>query len=121
MSGVVSFVGASPSTGPTNGGKTYAWNILTNMSIVVAPANPSRRSIIFHNPGTVNIYVSMPLQMFLDGTQGILDPNIIEPGGGFLLAPGQTLSFMGGEIQTAWQASSASGTNNALTVMDSNS
>ena len=120
MAGVISFVGGPQSMGPTNGGKTYAWNNIDDVNIIVAPANPNRRSIVFHNPGVVNVYVSMPRQMFLDGTTGPNTPSPAATGGGFVIMPGNTLSFIGGEIQSAWQAVSEGGTNEPLTVMDSN-
>jgi hypothetical protein len=119
MGGVVSFVGAPQSIGAANGGKIYANNGVGTSNVQVAPANPNRRSIIFHNPGTVNLYVSMTTQVSQAGVGAPLVPSPAALGGTFLIYPGGLLTFQGGEIQLVWQAFAASGTN-PITVMDSN-
>ena len=119
MSGVVSFVGAPQSIGGANGGKIYANNAVGTTNVQVAPANPNRRSIVFHNPGTINLYVSMTTQMSQNGVAAPLAPNAAALGGTFLIYPGGMLTLQGGEIQLPWQAFAASSTN-PITVMDSN-
>src|SRR5215467_13035740 len=99
MAGIVSLVGAPQSIGPTNGGKIYAFNAIGTTNVQVAPANPSRRSIVFHNPGTINLYVSMTTQISQNGIGSPLVPNSAALGGTFLLLPGATMTFQGGEIQ----------------------
>jgi hypothetical protein len=119
MSGVVSFVGAPQSVSGANGGKIYADNNLANDPHQIAPANPNRRSIVFHNPGTADVYVTMAYQMTQNGTAVPNSANIETIGGAFRILPAGTLSFIGGEIQAAWLGFAA-GDGIPITVMDSN-
>lgn len=108
--------------GPASGGKIYALNSLTTTPVVVAPANPSRVQITFHNPGTVDALVG-PASAFTSATDSApttLAPTTTVYGGCFrVYANGGTL-ILTGECQGSWQALSASGSSNPLTVMDSN-
>jgi hypothetical protein len=119
MSGVVSFVGAPQSVSGANGGKIYADNNLANNPHQIAPPNPNRRSIVFHNPGTSDVYVTMVYQMSQNGTQLPNGVNIESVGGAFRIVPAATLVFNGGEIQAAWLGFGP-GDGNPITVMDSN-
>lgn len=102
-----------------NGGKIYAYNAIGTTAVQVAVANPSRQSIIFHNPGTQDIFVAPSLQ-FNGTTSSTLIPTTSALGGTFrVYANGGTLQITG-ECQGAWQALAASGSTNPLTVMDSN-
>ncbi len=117
--GIVSGPGASPSVGPTNGGKVYAFNNLGTAPAQVAAANQSRVSITFHNPGTVDIFIA-PALVLSGGSSVALVPSTSALGGCFrVYANGGQLTITG-ECQGAWQAFSASASNNPLTVMESN-
>lgn len=117
-------LGGSQVYSSASGGKVYAYNTITNTAnTTVAPANPSRQKISFHNPGTVDIYIS-PVAAFASATASsptTLTPTTALKGGvRTVFANGGTLDISG-ECQQAWQALAASGgAVNPLTVMDSN-
>lgn len=101
------------------GGKIYAENDISTTPQEVAPANPSRQQITFHNPGTVDIFVA-PASSYNGTTFTTLSPTTSALGGCFrVFANGGTL-VISGECQQAWQAFSASSSGNPLTIMDSN-
>lgn len=105
--------------GPTSGGKVYAYNNLSTTPEVVAPANPSRKSITFHNPGTIDAFIA-PQYVLNTGTNVALTPTTAALGGCFrIYANGGSLTLTG-ECQGQWQAFSASASGNSLTVIDSN-
>ena len=108
--------GGAQTIGPASGGKVTPINNLTSVSNtqVIGP-NPSRVSITFHAPGLIDIYVSPTVN-----AQGqALSPSLASLGGTYrVFAGGDRL--VTGECQTAWQAFSASSTNQPLTVSESN-
>ncbi len=118
------------STGPgsplafssASGGKVYAFNNIAEASArVVAPANPSRQKIIFHNPGATDVFIA-PSYSQGTGSDVALAPSNAALGGCFrVYGNGGTLAVEG-ECQGAWQAFALTGggTSNPLTVMDSN-
>lgn len=118
------------STGPgsplafasASGGKVYAFNAISESSpSTVAPANTFRQKILFHNPGTNDIFVA-PAQVQTTGSSVNLSPSNAALGGCFrVYGNGGTLSVEG-ECQGAWQAFAVTGagSSNPLTVMDSN-
>ena len=121
----VAGVGSPGSVGPTSGGKIYAYNNLGTSPIVIAQANQSRQSITFHNPGTVDIVV------FPAKVQGLntapttpadqtLTPSTTALGGGFRVYGNGGQITIAGECQGSWQALAISGSNNSLTVMETN-
>jgi hypothetical protein len=123
--GIFAGVGASPSVGPTSGGKIYAYNNLGTAPQIVAQANQNRQSITFHNPGTVDVVV------FPQYVQGVttapttpsnvaLTPTTSALGGGFRIYANGGQLTISGECQGAWQALSVSGSSNPFTVMESN-
>lgn len=123
MSNIVGGVGAAQTFSSASGGKVYAYNAITNLAnTTVAPSNPSRQRVTFHNPGTVDIYIA-PAVAYTSA--GAASPTALTPTTGALggtrvvYANGGTLEITG-ECQGAWQALAASGTTNPLTVMDSN-
>lgn len=117
---IISGVGSPGTVGSASGGKVYAYNNLSTTPAVVAPANPSRTRITFHNPhATIDIYVAPSLVLNAAGSSVALVPTTAALGGTFRVFAGGTLSIEG-ECQGAWQAFSASSTNIPLTVMDSN-
>lgn len=113
-------VGAPNSIGPANGGKIYANSALTTL-VTVAPANPSRRSITFHNPGPIDIFIGPVLILNAStGTQSTLTPTTAAYGGCFrIFANGGSLTITG-ECSGAWQALTSDASSGQLTVMDSN-
>src|SRR5712671_1269023 len=114
--------GSPGANAAASGGKIYAYNTVTNANnISVAPANPQRNSITFHNPGPNDIIVSPTQALSLaTGTYVTLTPTTGALGGGFrVFGNGGSLTVTG-ECQQAWQALALVGTTNPLTVMDSN-
>lgn len=103
-----------------SGGKLYANNTISTTPQVVVAANPFRQTLIFHNPGDVDIFVAPSVVLNSSGANVALTPSTSALGGCFrLYANGGTLQITG-ECQGAWQAFSASGATKPLTIMDSN-
>lgn len=122
--GIVSIAGGVIANASASGGKVYAYNTITNTTpTTVAPANPQRRSIVFHNPGTVDIFIGPALAFTTSGgaTPTALTPTTAALGGTWrVFGNGGSLTLTG-ECQGAWQALALSGgAVNPLTVMDSN-
>lgn len=116
---IVSGVGASQSIGPTSGGKVYAYNNLSATPGTVAPANPYRTKITFHNPGAIDLFVA-PALVQTSGSSAALVPTTSALGGCFRVYGNGGSLTIEGECQGAWQAFSLSGSGNAITVVDSN-
>lgn len=112
-----------------SGGKTYGYNnISESAAILVAPANPSRQKIRFHNPGASDIFIAPQFVQNVLGTSPSNPSNVaLTPSNAALggctrvYGNGGTLEITG-ECQGAWQALAVTGagTTNALTVIDSN-
>jgi hypothetical protein len=82
---------------------------LATTSISVIGANRVRRGIIFHNPGTVNLFVCPANLVAANGA------------GSFTLLPGQTRQFLasgGIRVNCGWNGIAASSSGNPLTVME---
>src|SRR5437899_9769221 len=116
-------VGGSQVFSSASGGKTYGYNNIATVPRAIAPANTSRQKIRFHNPGTVDIYIAPANVQNVLGTSPtqpsdvVLVPTTALLGGCTIVyANGGTLEITG-ECQGAWQALSASGATNPLTVM----
>lgn len=120
---IVSGVGAPRAMGSANGGKLYSFNALDAVTAqTVAPANPSRTQIVFHNPGAVDVLVfpSLKMSSVAVPSDTANAPTVAAPGGAFrIYANGGSLTVEG-ENSTAWKAFAASGITGTLTVMDSN-
>lgn len=122
-------VGASQTFSSASGGKVYGYNNVNETNgIVVAPANPSRQKITFHNPGVNDIYIAPSLIQNVLGTAPTNPSNVTLVltnaalgGSRIVYGNGGTLEITG-ECQGAWQAlaKTAAGAANPLTVMDSN-
>ena len=117
-------VGGSQVFSKANGGKVYAYNTITDTApTTVAPGNPSRQKIVFHNPGSVDVFIAPALAYTSSSgtTPATLTPTTAALGGAWrVFANGGSLEISG-ECQGAWQALAASGgAVNPLTVMDSN-
>lgn len=128
-SGIFATPGSASASASASGGKVYGYNnISENAPVVVAPANPNRRKITFHNPGTSDIFVGPSLVQNVLGTaptqpsnQALVPTNAALGGMFRVFGNGGTLAVEG-ECQGAWQALgvTGSGVTNFLTVMDSN-
>lgn len=105
----------STAIGPTSGGKVTPINNLGTSAQTVIGPNPQRTSLTFHNPGT-NIFYVAPL---LNAQGQSFTPTLSALGGTFEIGPGATIVLQG-ETQFGWQALAAAGSNNPLTVMESN-
>jgi hypothetical protein len=103
-----------PGVGCT-GTKVTAINNLGTSAMVLVGANPLRQFIRFANPGTVTAYVAMER----DGNGNALMPCLLALGGCFPVVGGAQLT-VSGECQLGWNGLAASGTNNPLTVFESN-
>jgi hypothetical protein len=113
---IVSIVGGPGTVASASGGKVKGFAALNVTPIVVAPANPQRRRIVFHNPGPQTVIFVAP-SIDRDGLP--LMPGPTNLGGCFAVFAGGFLTIEG-ECQTGWQGFAASGINNPFTVMDSN-
>ena len=119
---IIAVVGSPQANASASGNKTYVYNAITTTPGVVAPANPQRRKLVFHNPGTNDILVA-PDKAFISATATApttLTPSTSALGGCWrIFGNGGTLTLEG-EIQSSWQAFATTGSTNALTVLDSN-
>lgn len=113
--GTFSGLGASSAVSGASGGKVTGFVIPATTAALAISGNPSRKKITFHNPGTINVYVAPTVS----ATGAALSPTLSALAGTFIIFPGGLL-IIDGECQTAWQALAASGTNNPLTIMESN-
>ncbi len=118
MSQIITSVGSPGTVSSASGGRTYAYNNISTVPEQIIGANPQRQKITIHNPGTVDIFVA-PVYVISNGSDTALTPSPTSLGGCFrVYANGGTL-VIDGECQKPYQAFSASGTNNPLTVVDS--
>lgn len=113
-------VGGSQVFSSASGGKTYGFNGLTTALLAnVAPANPSRQKIRFHNPGAIDIFI-YPQFVQTTGSNVALVPSTVNLGGCTrVYGNGGTLEITG-ECQGQWGAFAADNTGTSLTVIDSN-
>src|SRR3974390_1731814 len=100
-----------------SGGKIRAFNnISAGPPTLVLPANPSRQSLTFHNPGTIDVFVYPAA----DATGVPLNPNNNSLGGCFRVYANGATTMITGECQQAWYAFSVTGNLNPFTTMESN-
>lgn len=118
--------GAPNAVGPTSGGKTYAFNNLGTSPQTVLQPNAFRTSVTFHNPGPNPVFVyTLQVQNSSNSapttpTDTNLVPSTSALGGCWaVLQNGGQITFTG-ECQKGWGAFSALGSNNPLTVSESN-
>lgn len=119
MSVIFTGPGAARTVSAASGGKVYGYNAVSTTPAEVAPANPQRQKITFHNPGTVDLYIA-PVLIQTTGLSVAFSPTTSALGGCFLVYANGGALAIEGECQGAWQALAASGSDNSLTVMDSN-
>jgi hypothetical protein len=114
---ITTYVGSPGTVASASGGKMHVLNGLTTTP---TPANiglnPQRVSLMFHNPGTIGVYV-YPLTDFLG--QPIIPSLPNNLGGCLQILPSGTF-VVTGECQTGWGAFAASGTTACLSVMSTN-
>jgi hypothetical protein len=96
-----------------SGGKSTPVTLGTSAAPVIG-INPERQQIVFHNPGTVSVYVAPTTT----ATGAPLLPTLSALAGTFQIPSGGTLVLMG-EMQCAWQGFAAA-VGNPLTVFESN-
>lgn len=119
MGQVIGVAGGALAYSAAAGKRIYAFNNLDTNPQEVAPVNPGRQRLVFHNPGDVDILVA-PAVVQNTGSDVPLAPSAASRGGAFLVyANGGTLTIEG-ECQGAWQALAVSSSGKPLTVMDSN-
>lgn len=122
---IVGGVGASQTVSSASGGKVYGYNNISTVPRPVAPANPARKKITFHNPGAIDIYIAPANVQNVLGTSPTNPSDVVLVPttsllGGCWTVYGQSTLVIEGECQGAWQALAASASTNALTVMDTN-
>jgi hypothetical protein len=99
-----------------NSSVTAINNIGTSVSSIIG-ANPSRNSINFHNPGTVDIIVFPTF--VLTATPSPFAPTLSALGGGYrIFANGGDRTVTGNVACQAWQALAVSSSNNPLTITE---
>jgi hypothetical protein len=101
-------------TSPLGGGVRVA--SLTTTPVAVAPANALRHSIVFHNPGTITIYVAPQTVLAFDNSVVTLVPSLAALQGCFVVLPGAMLKLVG-SCGGQWSGFAASGTA-PLTIQD---
>lgn len=112
---IITGVGSPGTVGGASGGYTYAYNNLSTAPQQVIPADPQRKEINVHNPGSVDILFA-PAFVQNTGSDVALVPSPTALGGCYrVFANGGTLKITG-ECQKPWQAFSISGSSNPLTV-----
>lgn len=126
---IFSGVGAPAVVSSASGGKVYGYNNINETTgTIVAPANPSRRTVTFHNPGSNDIFIAPQYVQNVLGTAPTNPSNVALTlsnaalgGSRRVYGNGGTLTITG-ECQGAWQALAVTGagTTNPLTVEDSN-
>ena len=116
---IITGVGSPGTVSYASGGFTYAINNLGTTPQTILNTNPARRKITIHNPGSVDAFFA-PLFVQNTGSDVQLNPTPSALGGCYrIFANGGTL-VIDGECQKPWQAFSATGSNNPLTVEVSN-
>lgn len=108
-------VGSPGTVSAASGGNVLAFNNLTTAPQAILPVDPQRTKITVHNPGGVDAFFG-PVFVQNSGSDVALAPTPSALGGCFrIFANGGTLVILG-ECQKAWQAFSATGSGNPLTV-----
>lgn len=119
MTTIITGVGSPGTSSGASGGRTLAFNNISTTPQQVIGSNPSRQKITFYNPGAVDIFIAQTVYQ-PNGSDVPLVPSISALGGTFLVYSNGGEMAIIGECQKPWQAFSASGTTNPLTVIESN-
>lgn len=115
MTAINTNVGSPGTIGPASGGSVFAFNNISTAPTQVIGSDPQRQSISFYNPGTISIYVA-PTTVQTNGSDVPLTPSPSALGGCFIVPSGGGSITITGECQKPWQAFSASGSSNSLTI-----
>jgi hypothetical protein len=113
MAAINTIVGFPGTISSASGGKVTA-AAPSPVGQQVVGLNTARQSLIFHNPGTVALFVYPTV----NAAGGVNSPSNTSLQGSFQVLPGGMLTVTG-EIQTPWGAFSASGVG-SLTISESN-
>lgn len=117
--GVVAVAGGVQVVSQASGGKVLE-AYTTTAQQTVAPANPSRQQITFHNTGEIDIFVGPALIQTTGASVPITFTPTFTAGSFLVFANGGTLVIQG-ECQGAWVAISRDDSGfGKLTIMDSN-
>lgn len=116
MSGIYG-VGSPGTIGGASGGFVLGYNTITTTTQQVVGADPQRKKLTFHNPGTVDIFVA---QTVLETTGSDVPFTLTTGslGGAWLVFANGGVLIVENECQKPWQAISRSGTG-SLTVVAS--
>jgi hypothetical protein len=91
-------------------------NLSTTPQQIMLP-NPSRKRILFHSPGGIDIYVA-PLVILVNGQSVSLNPSLGSLGGCYHIFYGGDRVVTDWEAQQGWQAFSQSSTAQPLTIVE---
>ena len=109
-------VGSPGTLSTASGGFVLAYNNISTTPVQVAGADPARKKITFHNPGTIDIFIA-PVSIQTSGSDVPFSPNTSALGGCFLVYGNGATLVIEGECQKAWQAFSRTSSSQPLTVM----
>lgn len=107
--------GGALTVGSASGGTTIGYNNISTSPVVILPLDAQRRSITFHNPGSVLIFVAQTV-LQNTGSDALYVPSLSNLGGSFLVPANGGVLIIDGECQKPWQAFSAAGLGNPLTI-----
>lgn len=104
---------------PVTTGVTTPIANLTTASVQVMAASNQRKKITFHNPMTV-ANIDVIVCPALSAAAAAISATFAAPAGGYVIFPGNSISFEGDDAGGAWKAAAASGTTGSLTISTSN-
>ena len=108
-----SIANAYPAATTTSSPGAIGINSISTTAGVVLGTSTIRHGLVFHNPGTANIYV-FPTAISTTPTTSLV-------GGTFIIYPGGTLtmpSTMFTNVGAGWSAFSGTGSSQALTIVE---
>jgi hypothetical protein len=108
-----SIANAYPAATTTASPRAIGFNSITTTAALVLSNSTMRHGLVFHNPGTANLYV-FP-------TAITTSPTTAAVGGAFIIYPGGTLPFSPASfpnVNCSWSAFSATGSSQALTIVE---
>ena len=99
---------------------TYAISLSTTAATVAA-SSTVRYGLVFHNPGTANVYVYPTGNVYLFPALTTTAPTTSVVQGSIIIYPGGTLSFPSPEfpnVNVGWSAFSGTGSSQAFTIVE---
>lgn len=106
-------VNAYPIPSTTLSPRAIGFNSISTTATTVLSTSVIRHGLVFHNPGTANIY------LFPNNISTA--PTTTAVGGSFIIYPGGTMtlpSTMFPNLTAGWRAFSGTGSNQALTIIE---